>query len=92
MITIKVFTLPSCPNCPAAKEVAKEVAEKFKGKVKVEELNLQQYFIDALQLGVASTPSVVVDNKVISRGDVPDRELLMKEIERMLSVSGGQNA
>jgi len=84
MITIKVFTLPSCPNCPTAKEVTRQVAEKFKGKVKVEELNLQQNFIDALQLGVASTPSVVVGNKVISRGNVPDREVLVREIEANL--------
>lgn len=86
MVTIKVFTLPSCPNCPTAKEVAMRVAKKFKGRVEVRELNLQEHFIDALQLGVASTPAIVIENNIIARGEVPEEEILEKEVKKCLKL------
>ncbi len=77
---VTVFTMPQCPNCPAAKELVQEVGKDF--DIEIEEIDLQEDKITGLQFGVASTPSVAVNEKVISRGDVPDREELIAEIKR----------
>lgn len=77
---VTVFTMPECPKCPAAKELVKEVGKDF--DIEIEEVDLQQDKIIGLQFGVASTPSVAVNEKVISRGEVPDREELIAEIKR----------
>jgi hypothetical protein len=45
---------------------------------------LKKDAITGLQYGVASTPSVAVNEKLISRGEVPEREVLIAEIKRAL--------
>ena len=58
---LKVFTQPSCPHCPAAKEFA----EKIKDKIDVEyfDINTANGLTEASMFGVMSTPALVlVDN------------------------------
>ncbi len=80
---VTIFTMPECPKCPAAKELVKEVVKKF-DDIEIDEVDLQQDMIKGLQYGVASTPSVAVNEKLISRGDVPKREELIAEIKRAI--------
>lgn len=79
---VTVFTMPECPKCPAAKELVKEVGKDF--DIDIDEVDLKKDAITGLQYGVASTPSVAVNEKLISRGEVPEREVLIAEIKRAL--------
>lgn len=74
--------MPECPKCPAAKELVREVGKDF--DIDIDEVDLKKDAITGLQYGVASTPSVAVNEELISRGEVPEREVLIAEIKRAL--------
>lgn len=79
---ITVFTGPNCPKCPPAKEVCREVAEQE--GLELAELNIEEYMIEALQMQIASTPSIVIDNDVVFRGKAPSKEELLEEIKKRM--------
>jgi glutaredoxin len=79
---VTVFTMPQCPKCPAAKDLVKEVSADF--DIEIDEVDIKEDMVKGLQFGVASTPSVAVNEKLISRGDVPDRDMLIEEIKRAI--------
>jgi len=79
---VTVFTLPECPRCSAAKELVEEIGRDM--DIDIDEVDLKKDMIKGLQYGVASTPSVAVNEKVICRGDVPAREVLIAEIKRAI--------
>jgi hypothetical protein len=79
---LKVFWKQACPRCPAAKELAKDLAGQG---VKVEYHNIDEVdgLAEATFFDVMATPSLVlVDDKnqeVVSwRGQVPDQEEVKK--------------
>ncbi|MFH0977922.1 MAG: thioredoxin family protein [Candidatus Woesearchaeota archaeon] len=75
-----VYYGKSCPKCPAAKKVAKEAAAEK--KLEYEERDIEQNMIEALQLQIASTPSIVLDNEVLFRSEAPSKQELLAEIEK----------
>lgn len=77
---IQVYYGKKCPKCPAAKKVCQEVA-KEKG-LKYEEIDIEEHMIEALQKQIASTPSIVLDDEVIFRGEIPTKEELLKEVNK----------
>jgi glutaredoxin len=77
---LSVYTGPSCPNCPPAKDVCKGVAEEL--GLEFSELDIGENMIEALQLQIASTPSIVLGEDVIFRSVVPTKEQLMEEIKK----------
>jgi glutaredoxin len=77
-----VFTKNDCPNCPNAKQIAKDVAETL--GLDFEEVDVEKDLITALQYNVASTPSIALEDEVLFRGEVPTREELIKEIKRII--------
>jgi len=79
---VTVFTMPDCPKCPATKELVKEIGQDL--DIEIDEVDLAKDMIKGLQYGVASTPSVAVNEKLISRGDLPERDDLIAEIKRVL--------
>ncbi len=79
---VTVFTMPQCPKCPAAKELVKEVGADF--DIEIDEVDIKEDMVTGLQFGVASTPSVAVNKKLISRGEVPSRDELIAEIKRAI--------
>jgi len=79
---VTIFTMPQCPKCPAAKELVHEVSKDF--DIEITEVDIKEDMLTGLQYGVASTPSVAVNEKLISRGDVPSRDELIEEIKRAL--------
>lgn len=79
---LTVFTMPECPKCPAAKKLVEEIGKDM--GIDIDEINLKEDMITGLQYGVASAPSVAVNKLVISRGEVPDREMLIAQIKRAL--------
>lgn len=82
---VKFFTKENCPNCPPAKEVAKELLKRG--------IIVQQFDIDSIDgraeamfYDVMGTPStVVVDkegNELMSwRGKAPDRQAILHAFE-----------
>ena len=81
---LKVFWKENCPNCPAAKRVAKELEKEG---VTVEYCNIDEVdgLTEATFYDVLSTPSIVVvddTNREIAsfRGQAPSKEELKKHL------------
>jgi glutaredoxin len=75
-----VYYGKDCPKCPMAKKVAKEVAREK--KLEYEERDIEQNMIEALQLQIASTPSIVLDEEVLFRSEPPSKKELLEEINK----------
>jgi glutaredoxin len=75
-----VYYGKNCPKCPMAKKIAKEVAGLK--KLEYSEKDIEENMIEALQLQIASTPSIVLEDEVIFRSEAPTKEELIKEIEK----------
>lgn len=79
---VKIFTQPSCPKCPEAKKLGKEL-EKI---VKVEYFDIKDVdgLAESTYYDVLSTPSIVIVNdekELVSwRGETPKIE----EVKRFL--------
>ena len=80
-----VFTKKDCPQCPLAKQIAKEVAKEL--GLKYEEVDIEKDLVTALMYNVISTPSIALDEEVIFRGEVPDKQQLKNRILYLLHIS-----
>ncbi|MBU5574898.1 MAG: thioredoxin family protein [Candidatus Aenigmatarchaeota archaeon] len=76
---IEVYYTKNCPKCPAAKQICKELAKEF--NLEYSEIDIEENLIDALQKGIASAPTVLIDGKIVSRSSVPEKEKLIKIIK-----------
>ncbi len=80
-----VFTKKNCPNCPLAKKVCEEVSKEL--GIELEVVDVESDMIRALQSGVASTPSIVVETdngcEVLFRSEVPSREELIAVLREL---------
>lgn len=83
-LTIKVFTLKTCPNCPMAKKIAREVAEKFRVEFIEIDVGTPEGQIEGLMYQIMSTPSIAIDNEVVARGEVLKKEELEKKVREKL--------
>ena len=83
---LKVFTLPSCPNCPATKKIAKEVAEEFGISYKEIDIGASDGEIEGLMYQIMSTPSIAIDEEVIARGRLVPKEELENEVKKRLKL------
>jgi len=83
-LTIKVFTLKTCPNCPRAKKIALEVAEKFNVGFMEIDVGTPEGQIEGLMYQIMSTPSIAIDEEVLARGEVPMKEELEKKVREKL--------
>jgi glutaredoxin len=77
---IQVYYGKNCSKCPAAKKVCQQVAKEK--KLQYEEVDIEEHMIEALQMQIASTPSIVLDDEVLFRGEIPTKEELVKEVEK----------
>lgn len=83
---LRLFTMPSCPTCPAAKKVANTIKEKRKDiDVEILDLSQPENFTAALMVQIASSPSFAIDDTPIFVGDVPSLEELEKKIDEYKS-------
>ena len=55
---LKLFTQPSCPRCPAAKAVVKQIEHKV--KVESYDIKTADGLAVALEYNVMATPSIVI--------------------------------
>jgi len=77
-----VFVKKDCPQCPMAKQIAKEVAEEL--DLEYEEIDIEKDMITALMYNVISTPSIALNEEVLFRGEIPDKKELVKTIKRIM--------
>ncbi len=82
---LKVFTLPTCRNCPAAKRVSKEIAQKYDLNYVEVDISTPDGQLDGLMHQIMSTPSIALDDEVISRGKLISKERLEIEVRKRLS-------
>ena len=79
---LKLFTLPSCPQCPTAKKVAEElIKQRTDLTLDVLDLSDVNNMTAALMLQIVSTPSFVIDDTPIFIGELPTLKALNEKIE-----------
>jgi glutaredoxin len=81
---LRVFTLPTCKNCPAAKKISEEMAQRYGLQYKEVDISTPEGQLDGLMCQIVSTPSTVPDNEVITRGQLISRQELEAEIRKRL--------
>ncbi|MEM3700664.1 MAG: thioredoxin family protein [Candidatus Bathyarchaeia archaeon] len=81
---LKVFTLPTCPVCPTAKIVAREVAEKFGIPFREVNMATEEGFKEGLALEIVGAPSIALDDEVIVRGRLISRKKLEDEVAKRI--------
>lgn len=85
MVKIKVFgSTPPCAKCKEVENRAKNVAGKYSGKVEVAKFGA--FSEEGDKYGVMLTPTVVVNDKVISVGKVISEDELDKVIKKELEA------
>jgi len=82
---LKVFTLPTCKNCPAAKKISQEIAQKYGLKYEEVDISTPDGQLDGLMNQIMSTPSIAIDDEVITRGKLLSREELETEVKKRLA-------
>ena len=85
MIKVKVFgTNPPCAKCMECEKRAKNVAERFNGQVEVEKFDALSKEGD--KYSVMLTPTVVINDKVISVGKLLTEKEFEKAIHKQLEA------
>lgn len=82
---LKVFTLPTCGNCPAAKALSKELADKFGLSYAEVDISTPDGQLEGLMHQIMSTPSIAIDDEIVALGTLPSREELEVQIRKRLS-------
>lgn len=64
---VKIFTQPSCPNCPSAKKLGQELLSQGIN-VELYDIKTSEGLAESLMHNVLSTPSVVIidNNRVVA--------------------------
>jgi glutaredoxin len=84
VLELKVFTIPACSSCPAAKQVAFEVAQKYGLAYREVNMNTKEGLEEGLAHQIMSTPSIVLNDEVIVRGRLISKERLEEEVRKRL--------
>ncbi len=83
MIEVKVFgTTPPCAKCREVTKRATKIAEKYPGEIGVTHLDALSDEGD--KYGIMMTPTIVIDDKVVSIGKVPSEDDIEKMIKKAM--------
>lgn len=86
VIKVEVFSSPGCGKCGHAKEVLhKLVQELGEEQISWHEINILEDLDHAVNLGVLSTPSIAIDDKLVF-SSLPSEKKLRVELENRLST------
>lgn len=87
-IVVEVFSAPGCAKCAASREALKSVAESLgKGAVAWRDLNVLEEIDHAVELGVMTLPSIVIDGELVFP-KLPTPEKLRQELLQRLGALG----
>ncbi|MEM3788880.1 MAG: thioredoxin family protein, partial [Candidatus Bathyarchaeia archaeon] len=81
---LKVFTMPTCSSCPAARQIAFEVARKLSLPYREVDMNTQEGLAEGLAYQIMSTPSIVLGDEIIVVGRLISKERLEEEVKKRL--------
>jgi len=88
-VKVEVFSSPGCSKCGQAKEVLRKLADEIGGgRIEWREVNVLEELDYAVNLGVLSTPAIVINGKLIFTG-LPSVRKLRTELDRQLAADGG---
>ena len=83
MIEVKVFgTTPPCVKCKEVTRRATKISEKYPGKVGVTHFDALSEEGD--KYGIMMTPTIVINDKVVSIGKVPSEDDILEAIRNIL--------
>ncbi|OGN87699.1 MAG: hypothetical protein A2158_03515 [Chloroflexi bacterium RBG_13_46_14] len=83
MIEVKVFgTTPPCAKCKEVTKRANKVAEKYPGEIGVTHFDALSKEGD--KYGILMTPTLVINDKVVSIGKVPSEDDIEKMITKVM--------
>ncbi|MDP2845141.1 MAG: thioredoxin family protein [Candidatus Methanoperedens sp.] len=81
---IEVFTSPTCPHCPKALEMARQIAMEMPGIQVVEQSTaMPQGFAKAAYYGVQAVPTVFINGKRAFVGAPPSVEVLRAAVREV---------
>ena len=81
---LKLFTLPTCSECPAAKRISQQAAKKYGIAYSEVDMSTPEGQLDGLMHQIMSTPSIALDGEVVARGKALSSEELEREIRKRL--------
>lgn len=81
---LKIFTLPTCPSCPVARMIASGVAQKFGIAFREVNMATDEGLNEALAYDTRSTPSIIIDEEVIVRGQLISEGKLEEEVKKRI--------
>ena len=85
MIEVKVFgATPPCAKCKEVTKRATKVAEKYPGKIEVTKFDALSEEGD--KYAIMMTPTLVINDKVVSIGKVPTEGDIEKMVKKELEV------
>lgn len=83
MIKVKVFgSTPPCAKCKEVEKRANKVAEKYAGQVEVAKFDAVSE--EGQKYNVMFTPAVVINDKVVSSGEVISESDLEKAVQKAM--------
>lgn len=85
MKKLKVFVKKECPNCPPAKELAKEIKKEKKVLVEIYSIDNPDGLAEAQFYGILATPTLVLcgedENEIASfRGKAPSKKEIYEKL------------
>ncbi|MEM3770516.1 MAG: thioredoxin family protein [Candidatus Bathyarchaeia archaeon] len=83
-LELKVFTMPTCSSCSAAKQIAFEVAKKLGLAYREVDMNTREGLAEGLAHQIISAPSITLGDEVIVVGHLISKEKLEEEVRRRL--------
>lgn len=83
-LELKVFTMPTCSSCPAARQIALEVAKKLGLAYREVDMNTKEGLAEGLAHQIMSAPSITLGDEVIVVGRLISKERLEEEVRRRL--------
>jgi len=84
MVTITMVHAPKrCPKCERTEEICRQVAAEFPGQVRVELLGAQQA---SARYGVVLTPTVIVDDMLVSSGAIPRKAKIREAVAQRIEA------
>lgn len=87
-IVVEVFSAPGCAKCAASRAALKSVAASLgKGAVAWRDLNVLEEMDHAVELGIMTPPSIVIDGELVFP-ELPTPEKLRRELLKRLRAQG----
>jgi len=87
-VRIEFFYSPTCPYCPAAKEMLREIADSYSGMLSIEEIDAWSESGEprAERYDVRLVPSIVINGKKCVEG-IPNREQMSRAIAEAVGAA-----